>query len=214
VAYLLEHGKIGEGEDLVRVCGNPLCVNPEHIVVGKRGRKGSGSAKVLKERREKEYPGQILSLDDIPGFAVSRFSESVVVRGENDCWGWSGGISAKGYGRFAFYVGGGKQRHMSAHRMAYLIKHGSIPEGLVLRHSCDNKLCMNPAHLLAGSDAENAADRSLRQPDSWVRLADRLDDELLANIRADMAGGVSLGRLVNRYNLSAESLRKIRDGGL
>lgn len=90
---------------------------------------------------------------------IRRFLEKVV-KGpiESDCWTWVGArvTSASGliYGRSVL---GHKQIH--AHKKAYLIFVGPITPGQVVRHSCDNTLCINPAHLLIGTTQDNVQDR-------------------------------------------------------
>jgi hypothetical protein len=81
---------------------------------------------------------------------------SRVERGEH-CWLWRGTQVRGGYGRVK--VDG---RQVLAHRLAYALTHGSIPDGLVVHHECRTRLCVNPAHLRACSQRENVhADGSL-----------------------------------------------------
>jgi hypothetical protein len=61
-----------------------------------------------------------------------------------DCWNWTGALD-NGYGRFQGGPRGSKVHR--AHRLAYELLVGPIPEGLVLDHLCRNRRCVNPDHL-------------------------------------------------------------------
>ena len=70
------------------------------------------------------------------------------------CALWTGSTNDQGYGRIQL---DGETHY--AHRIAWAIFHGPIPEGLVIRHSCHNPTCVRPGHLSIGTAADNAADR-------------------------------------------------------
>lgn len=82
-----------------------------------------------------------------------------VERGDPDeCWPWKRARFAAGYGAF-----GVNQTAYFANRVAYVLANREIiPDGVIVRHKCDNPSCCNPAHLLLGTDADNAADRIAR----------------------------------------------------
>ena len=72
------------------------------------------------------------------------------------CWEWQGG---KDHGYGVVSLGSRTAGRMPAHRMAWELVKGPIPEGKHVLHHCDNPPCVNPAHLYLGTDVENARDR-------------------------------------------------------
>lgn len=84
-----------------------------------------------------------------------RYTSWVVT--EAGCWEWCGGKRKGGYGRLTF---GGKSFVTS--RLAYETWVGSIPEGYVVRHKCDNPPCINPEHLEVGTHKDNTRDKMSR----------------------------------------------------
>lgn len=82
--------------------------------------------------------------------------------GENDCWEWSGPVNNQGYGVLFLNVNkeNGRRKVAAAHRYSYELSFGNSTAGMCIMHTCDNRRCTNPAHLVEGTWADNNKDRS------------------------------------------------------
>lgn len=82
--------------------------------------------------------------------ADARFWAKVDKDAPGGCWLWTAGQSPDGYGKFSLH-----SRSTPAHRLAYELLRGPIPDGLYLDHLCRVRRCVNPAHLEPVTHREN-----------------------------------------------------------
>jgi hypothetical protein len=88
---------------------------------------------------------------------LERFWSKVDIRGEDDCWEWTGAKQGKNYGSFAIAPG----KSGLAHKVSWALTHNngvlSSPKDHIM-HSCDNTKCVNPKHLSLGTALDNNRD--------------------------------------------------------
>lgn len=86
---------------------------------------------------------------------------------DDGCWPWIAARNSSGYG---WFKPGHGAHAVGAHRMAYELTHGPIPDGLLVLHQCDNPPCVRPDHLFLGTVQDNNADKMAkgRHPNSLM----------------------------------------------
>lgn len=75
------------------------------------------------------------------------------------CLLWTGSLDAYGYGQVKLVI---NKLDKKAHRLSWQMHRGLIPDGMVVRHTCDTPACINPDHLEIGTQLDNIADRVAR----------------------------------------------------
>lgn len=122
------------------------------------------------------------------------------------CWNWIGGLFSDGYGHIGDSRGGQK-----AHRVSYELHTGPIPDGLVVMHSCDNRVCVNPAHLSVGSPTDNTKDRDLKQRGSKPKgVANPMAKLLDYEVRLIRTLPVSTALAADLFKVSGNTITRIR----
>lgn len=152
------------------------------------------------------------------------------VEKSDGCWLWQGQRGSGGYGKISGLLLGRPRRHYRAHRVAYELTYGPIPDGDLVRHFiCDNPPCVRPDHLRLGSPADNSADcvsanRTARGDAHGSRILPervlrgtshpkaKLDDEAVQAIIAARNVGESLGKIGNRYGVSKQTISRVVRG--
>lgn len=129
------------------------------------------------------------------------------MRDKDQCWEWLGTWGGRPDDRRPYFQAGHKRK--LSYRWVYELVHGSVPDGKLLRHTCDNGNapigCCNPAHLVPGDNQDNMNDMKSRQrhglPHTAVRAIRKLLDQ-----------GVTQQEVADRYGVSRETISAVATG--
>lgn len=185
----------------------PTCTMPEcSTLVGKHGARGycpthykrfkkHGDASIVTRLPRGSSP------EDALNFAGWKIDQTT------GCWNFGGRIDPDGYG----VITNGRAPYR-AHRAAYESWVSAIPDAHLIRHTCDNPQCINPAHLLTGLPADNSRDARERQ-----RMANgerhpmhKLTDGQVDSMREQYAlGGVTQRSLARKYGCSQAQVNNV-----
>jgi hypothetical protein len=141
-----------------------------------------------------------------------RFWMKVDRREEDECWEWTAYRNAWNYGTFGCDDARGAPTMALAHRVSYELHKGPIPEGLVIRHKCDNPPYVNPNHLELGTGKDNTRDSVNRKR---FAIGERhphakLTDDKVREIKKLLAGGVSGLSIAKQFSVSGRSISDIK----
>ena len=127
---------------------------------------------------------------------------------EGKCWEWPAGRDWRGYGRTRDPR---TKKSWRAHRMVWEMVNGPIPEGLEVLHLCDNPPCVNPAHLMVGTHAENmrqAAERD-RMQDWRTHPRAKLTDDQVTEIRMRHISGETQAALAAEFGVHGSYISRL-----
>lgn len=134
-----------------------------------------------------------------------RLMDKIDRRGINECWPWTAKSQVKGYGRIK--VAGKQQR---AHRLVYAIHFGPIPDDLVVRHTCHNRACCNPNHLLLGTVGDNNRDTVESGRHRFGDGQKKLTADLARFIRTTDLSSTALGEQLGVHPTTISAIRNGR----
>jgi hypothetical protein len=144
---------------------------------------------------------------------VKRFWSHVNIKNENECWEWTGYKDKKGYGRINI-----NSKMIGTHRFSYLIYNKIIPDGMLILHSCNNPSCVNPTHLRAGTNKDNAQDsllagtsRSLHQ-NGEKNTSSKITENQAIKIIELYNSGVLLKDISEMFNIQVPAIQRIATG--
>jgi hypothetical protein len=140
------------------------------------------------------------------------FERLVDRRGPDECWPWTGRLQENRSGDLYGYF----KRGLRANRVAYRLYCGAIPAGMVVRHRCDNTVCVNPAHLETGTQKQNVDDRYERGRANHVRGSNhgisKLTEADIPLIRGMLQNGMSRRVIAAEFGVSQFPINEIANG--
>ncbi len=140
---------------------------------------------------------------------IADFWAHVKIAGPDECWEWTGAKMHKGYGVIRFQGKGWR-----AHRLAWMLTYGAIPDEMLACHTCDRVSCVNPAHLFLGTITDNNRDciakgRTNPQRGEEIAWSKLTEDEVREIRRLHALGGISYVALGKRFDVSETLIRHI-----
>ena len=129
---------------------------------------------------------------------------------EDQCWNCSLSNDHKGYS--LVYV---NKRTLKSHRVMWEVFNGCpIPDGMVIRHKCDNPSCVNPNHLTIGTHKDNQNDKKERgrgcRGDKNVH--NKLTEDSVREIKTRLGQGEKPVEISKDYGVSFSTIYQIRNG--
>ena len=141
--------------------------------------------------------------------SLTHFWNKVDVRGPNECWEWVGARNIHGYGKLRY-----DKKLWAAHRFSYTLHVGDIPKPMFVCHRCDNRACVNPAHLFLGSTLENMQDcaskgrSAMGERNGSAKIAERQALEIISRY----ASGEQKSSLARAFGISRRQIANIVSG--
>lgn len=161
------------------------------------------SAKQWNTRRFCSYgcrrPTRVKKRDPRTCFDQHAFPEPM-----SGCWLWNGTYAHTGYGQIRI-----NGTVYGAHRLSYELHVGAIPTGMSILHKCDNRACVNPGHLYAGTQSENMRDMVQRNRSATGARnhATKLTPKAVQIIRASQDTDAAIA---HRFGVSRPAVRNVR----
>lgn len=140
---------------------------------------------------------------------IARLDSLLIPGPEGACWEWTGARDRDGYG--VITGDAPDRRQYRVPRLIWERAHGPLPHGQHVRHTCDNPPCWNPAHLRAGTNAENIAEKVARGRSSRDG-GYKLTPEQVRQIRHRLSYGATLQTVAEEFKVGRATIWQIKSG--
>lgn len=163
----------------------------------------------------------------------AEFWQNVAAPDHRGCRVWTRYCEWDGYGVLQYH-----KKPIKAHRLAWLLTYGPIPQGLEVCHTCDNPPCCEPTHLFLGTHAQNMQDAARKgrnssqvhperlprgekhgsktHPERVLRGEDhpraKLTEAQVVEIHRRLDRGESLSEIASNYDVALSQISRIKDG--
>ena|SRR5688500_3393173 len=134
---------------------------------------------------------------------INDFWVNIDKNANGGCWHWMGRVQRGGYGEFCL-----NGKNQLTHRLSYTLTYGEIPDGKIICHKCDVRICCNPDHLFVGTASDNKIDCLVKGHHSQAKL----NPDKVREIRVKRLKGTSTRVLAKEFNISRRTIKDILKG--
>jgi len=135
---------------------------------------------------------------------IQRFNEKWFPEPFSGCWLWTAATSPIGYGEFRL------KRMIPAHRAAWILFKGPIPNEMDVLHKCDVRSCVNPDHLFLGTHQENMKDRDAKGRKA-IGEKNGKSKVTRAQVLEIRSSPETIKKLASRFNLGISTVGHIKN---